>query len=182
MFIIGFIGLGVNVVSILILHGSHKEDLNVRSVFYHMVADAISSVAIVIGAVIIHTTGWNSIDPILSFGISIMILIWAWGILSESGKILLEMAPTGLTSETIIEDIKKTFPEVKELYNTHVWTITSNMLVFTTHILFHDMRTPASHRESLDRIAEYLTREYNVIESTIEIVAQPEAVCDVVPE
>lgn len=182
MFVIGFIGLGVNVASILILHGSHKEDLNVKSVFYHMVADAVSSVAIVVGAVIIHISGWNIIDPLLSIGISVMIFIWAWGILRESGKILLEMAPTGLTSETIIEDIKKTFPEVKELYNTHVWTITSNMLVFTTHILFHDTGSASRHRESITRIAQYLVREYQVIESTIEIVAQSGAVCEVPQE
>lgn len=182
MFIIGFIGLGVNVASILILHGSHKEDLNVKSVFYHMVADAVSSVAIVFGAVIIHITGWNIIDPLLSFGISVMILIWAWGILRESGKILLEMAPTGLTSETIIEDIKKTFPEVKELYNTHVWTITSNMLVFTTHIFFHETGSASRHRESITRIAQYLAREYQIIESTIEIVVHPDAVCEVPQE
>ena len=182
MFVIGFIGLGVNVVSILILHGSHKEDLNVKSVFYHMVADAVSSVAIVVGAVIIHITGWNIIDPLLSIGISVMIFIWAWGILRESGKILLEMAPTGLTSETIIEDIKKTFPEVKELYNTHVWTITSNMLVFTTHILLHDTKSASRNRELITRIAQYLARKYEVIESTIEIVAHPEAVCEVPKE
>lgn len=179
MFVIGVIGLGVNVASILILRGSHREDLNVKSVFYHMVADALSSVAIVIGAVIIHITGWSVIDPILSFGISVMIVIWAWGVLRESSKILLEMAPTGLTSETIIEDIKRNFPEVKELYNTHIWTITSNMLVFTTHIYFHDMSNASSHRESIKRIAEYLKREYQVIESTIEIVAHPDTRCEV---
>lgn len=181
MFVIGFIGLSVNLVSILILHGSHREDLNVRSVFYHMVADAVSSIAIVVGAVVIHFTGWTILDPLLSLFISIMILIWAWGILKESGKILLEMAPTGLTSETIIEDVKKTFPEVKELYNTHLWTITSNMLVFTTHILFHDTEHISDRRESIERITAYLSKKYHIIESTVQIVVGEGPVC-AVPE
>jgi cobalt-zinc-cadmium efflux system protein len=182
MFIIGFVGLSVNVASILILHGSHREDLNVRSVFYHMVADAVSSIAIVIGAVVIHLTGWNIVDPLLSLAISAVIFVWAWGILKEAGKVLLEMAPTGLTSETLIEDIKKTFPEVEELYNTHLWTITSNMLVFTTHILFRDTQTASDNKISITRMTQYLVKKYNVIESTIQVVAPGEEPVCAVPE
>jgi cobalt-zinc-cadmium efflux system protein len=170
MFVIGFVGLVVNIVSIFILQGSHRHDLNVRSVFYHMVGDAISSVGIVIGAVIIHYTAWNIIDPLLSIAISCLILYWAWGVLKESTKILLEMAPTGLTSETIIDDLKRAFPTVQDMYNAHLWTITADMLVFSAHVRFKDAQASHAHHDTIiAAMNKYLAERYHIIESTIQV-------------
>jgi cobalt-zinc-cadmium efflux system protein len=176
MLFIALIGLAVNVLSILILRGSHKKDLNIRGVFYHMVADAASSVGIVIAAIIINVTGWNIIDPLVSIGISAIILLWAWGVVRESTIILLEMAPTGLNIEMISNDLKTHFSEIKALYNAHLWTITPDMLVFSAH-----MRLDDTHKLSIDQnrliahINKYLSTKYNIIESTIQIVSGDEA-------
>ena len=173
MLMIGIIGLAVNIASILILHGSHKEDLNVRGVFYHMVADAASSIGIVIGAIIIYYTEWNIIDPLISLGISVIIIYWAWGILRESATILLEMAPRGLNVDTITEDLKNHFSEIKELRNVHVWTITASMLVFSAHIEFDDtVKVCAHHDELISKINKYLSEKYRILESTIQIVSE----------
>ena len=175
MLMIGAIGLIVNIVSIIILHGSHREDLNVKSVFYHMTGDAISSVGIVIGAGIIYYTGWNVLDPIISLVISAIIIYWAVGILRESTKILLEMAPTGLNSDTITDDLKRTFPEIKEVYNAHLWTITANMLVFSAHIQFDNMKRKISEQHDVvSKINEYLADKYRIIESTIQLRSEGE--------
>ena len=109
MLLIAFIGLAVNIVSIMILRGSQKENLNIRSVFYHMFADVISSIGIVIAALVIMYTGWTFIDPFVSIGISFVILFWAWGVLKDSTRILLETAPKGLDIDMISEDLKKNF-------------------------------------------------------------------------
>ena len=84
MLIIALIGLSANIATIFILHGGHKTDLNVRSIFYHMIADAVSSVGIVIAAFIIFYTGWNIVDPLISLGISAIIIYWAFGIVNYS--------------------------------------------------------------------------------------------------
>ncbi len=73
MLVIALLGLSVNVVSIVILQGTTR-DLNVRSVFYHLLGDAASSVGIVTAAVIIYFTAWNILDPLVSIGISALIL------------------------------------------------------------------------------------------------------------
>ncbi len=175
MLMIGIIGLVVNIVSIIILHGSHREDLNVKSVFYHMTGDAISSIGIVMGAVIIYYTGWNIIDPLVSLIISAVIIYWALGILRESAKILLEMAPTGLNSDTITDDLKRTFPEIKEVYNAHLWTITANMLVFSVHIqLDNTEREISEQHRVVSKINKYLADKYHIIESTIQLRSEAE--------
>ncbi|UCD04691.1 MAG: cation transporter [candidate division WOR-3 bacterium] len=183
MLLIALIGLVVNVVSIFILHGSHKRNINIKGVFYHMIADAASSVGIVAAAVIIYFTKWNIVDPIVSIGISLVIVFWAWGILKESAKILLEMAPTGLNVDIIIQDLKKQFPEIKQLEHAHLWTITADMLVFSAHILLDDTHQSAEAQNRLiSKINSYLARRYHIIESTVQILCEGDsATCPLIP-
>ena len=180
MLMIAFVGLIVNLVSIGILHGSHKQDMNVRSVFYHMVADAASSVGIVIAAIVIFYTGWNIIDPLVSLGISGVIIYWAWGILKDATIILLEMAPRGLNTDIISDDLKSQFPEIKELFNVHLWTITADMLVFSAHVLLDEGDYNSVNQDNLlERISRYLSEHYQVIESTIQMTSGQRAeVCE----
>jgi cobalt-zinc-cadmium efflux system protein len=180
MLMIALVGLAVNLVSIGILHGSHKEDMNVRSVFYHMVADAASSVGIVVAAIVIFYTGWNIIDPLVSLGISGVIIYWAWGILKDSTIILLEMAPRGLNTDIISDDLKSHFPEIRELFNVHLWTITADMLVFSAHVLLNEAQEDSVNQDTLiERINRYLSEQYQVIESTIQMTSgQAAEVCE----
>ena len=180
MLMIAFAGLIVNLVSIGILHGSHKQDMNVRSVFYHMVADAASSVGIVIAAIVIFYTGWNIIDPLVSLGISGVIIYWAWGILKDATIILLEMAPKGLNTDIISDDLKARFPEIKELFNVHLWTITADMLVFSAHVLLDEADYNSVNQDNLlERISRYLSEHYQVIESTIQMTSGQRAeICE----
>jgi cobalt-zinc-cadmium efflux system protein len=180
MLMIALVGLAVNLVSIGILHGSHKEDMNVRSVFYHMVADAASSVGIVVAAIVIFYTGWNIIDPLVSLGISGVIIYWAWGILKDSTIILLEMAPRGLNTDIISDDLKSHFPEIRELFNVHLWTITADMLVFSAHVLLNEAQENSADQDTLiERINRYLSEQYQVIESTIQMTSgQAAEVCE----
>ena len=172
MLIIALVGLIVNLVSIAVLHGSHKEDMNVRSVFYHMIADAASSVGIVFAAIIIFFTGWNIIDPLVSLGISAVIIYWAWSILKDSTVILLEMAPRGLNTDIISDDLKSHFPEIRELFNVHLWTITADMLVFSAHVVVDKRKGHSVNQDNLiERMNRYLTDQYRIIESTIQITS-----------
>ncbi len=174
MLLIAFIGLAVNALSIVILHGSHRENLNIRSVFHHMIADAVSSVGIVSAAVIILFTGWNFIDPLVSIGISSLILYWAWGILRDSTRVLLETAPKGLDINIISDDLKKSFPEIKEIYNAHLWTIIPEMIVFSAHVTLNNVKVKIKQEKLILKINKHLAENFNIIESTIQIISEGE--------
>jgi cobalt-zinc-cadmium efflux system protein len=175
MLIVAIIGLSVNISSILILQGSEKSNLGIRSVFYHMIADAASSIGIVIVSILIMTVGWNMLDPIVSFGISIIILYWAWGILRDSTRILLEMAPKELNIEKVSQDIKAKFPEISVMYNVHIWTITPEMLLFSAYVKLNNEEQFDLKQRIVSKIGEYLYDNYNIIESTIQITSSDES-------
>lgn len=172
MLLIAFIGLTVNIISILILRGSHKGDLNIRSIFYHMFADAVSSVGIVIAAIIIMFTNWTFVDPFVSIGISLIILLWAWGVLKDSTRILLETSPKGLNVDMISDDLKKNFSEIRELHNAHLWSITPDMLVFSAHVQINESKIQGKQEEVISRINDYLLQKFNIIECTIQICSE----------
>lgn len=170
MLVIAFVGLLVNLTSIFILQASKTQDLNIRGLFYHIIADTISSIGIVIAAVVIYFTDWYFIDPLISLFISGVILLWAWGILKESTRILLEMAPKGLNAEIIEQELKGHFHEIHAFNNTHLWTISSEMLVFSTHAQINDsVLTTADQRNLISKINEYLFKKYSIVESTIQV-------------
>ena len=173
MLIVAIIGLTVNMISILLLKGSKESNINVKGVVSHMLADAVSSIGIVAVAIIIYYTGWTVLDPIVSIGISIIILYWAIGILRESTTVLLEMAPKGLNIHIVSEDLKSNFDEIIELFNVHLWTITPEMLVFSAHIQVSDNVDMFSNQDSfLKRINDFLQEKYKIIESTIQIISE----------
>ncbi len=172
MLIVAFIGLAVNITSILILQGTQKTSLNVKSVFYHMIADAASSIGIVIVAFIIMSTGIVILDPIVSLGISAVIIYWSWGILRDSTRILLEIAPKGMDIGKITEDLKDNFPEILDLYDAHLWTIIPNMLVYSAHVKLKNEMITIIQEDFISKINDFLSRKYKIIESTIQIISK----------
>lgn len=170
MLVIALVGLVVNLTSIFILKGSIKKNLNIKGLFYHIIGDTASSIGIIAAAVVIFYTGWTIIDPFVSLFISVIITIWAIGILKESTRILLEMTPKGLNIDIIRNNLKEKFIEIDELYNVHFWTITSDMLVFSAHVELENLSMSYTDQEKLiSRINQFLSKKYNIIESTIQI-------------
>ena len=89
------------------------------------------------------------------------------------------MAPEGLNVDIIGDDLKERFPDIEELYNVHLWTITTDMLVFSAHVKLKDSQNgPVDQERLVSRINEYLAEEYDVIESTIQITSEAD-VCNV---
>jgi len=170
MLAIAFLGLAVNVVSLLLLESSRQGDLNVRSVFIHMASDALSSVAIVIAAFVIRATGWTWLDPAVSIGIALLIVIWAANLLRDSLRVLLEMAPKGHNVDDIAAAMRKRFPEIVTTDYEHVWAITPSTIIYTAHLTIDGVRVTRERvNDWLESVAGWLKEEFGVSESTLQV-------------
>lgn len=141
MFIVAMVGLVANVACAYILKGNsheHGHSLNVRAAFLHMLGDTLSSVGVIIGAVIIYYTDWFIVDPIISVMICVLILIWSYKLVMESVDVLLEATPKGINIDRVIESLKQ-IPGIDNAHDIHVWTITSGMYSMSGHIDTKDM-------------------------------------------
>lgn len=176
MLVVAIIGLVANIIGALFLFKHSHTSLNIRGAYLHIIGDALSSVGVVIGGIIIMYTGWYLIDPLLSILISLVIMYGAWALVKESVNILLESAPAHIEIDTIAAEIAK-IKGVREAYHIHLWTITSGVYAMSAHVLIDDQLVSSS-RAVLDEIRSLLLRTFNVLHSTIQIECER---CDMNP-
>jgi cobalt-zinc-cadmium efflux system protein len=176
MLIVAIIGLVANVIGALFLFKHSHTSLNIRGAYLHIIGDALSSVGVVIGGIVIIYTGWYLIDPLLSILISLVIIYGAWALVKESVNILLESAPSHIDIDTIANEIAKV-KGVREAYHIHLWTITSGVYAMSAHVLIDDQLVSRS-REVIDEIRSLLSNKFNVLHSTIQIECEK---CDMNP-
>lgn len=143
MTVVALIGLAVNLLTAFILFRSGVEDLNTKSAFLHMLADTYSSVAIVLGGIVIVFTQWYVIDPLLSLIVAAMIARWSWGLLRDSTLILLERSPRAISVD-LLETELRGIAGVHEIHDLHVWEITSQYVCLSAHVVLDDLPLSAT--------------------------------------
>jgi len=131
MLIVAIVGLIVNFVVLLILLGGDRKNLNMRGAILHVIGDMLGSLAAIIAAVIILQTGFMLADPILSVLVALLILRSAWGLVRDSGLILMEGVPHGVEVETVRQDLSAEVKGLAALTDIHSWAITPDQPMAT---------------------------------------------------
>lgn len=167
MLIVAGLGMVVNIVVFFILMGADKENLNIRSAVLHVLGDLLGSAAAIGAAVVIIFTGWMPADLIMSVLVSLIVLRGAWYVVKHSGHILLEGAPDHLNPDTIKADLKIKFPQILEIENIHIWSISQEhtILMLSIHIA-NTANSKAS--ASASSIKTYLRENFDIKHITIE--------------
>jgi len=168
MLLVACVGLAVNIGSILLLHG-YGKNISIRSAVAHMMADAVSSVAIVIGALIMSKTGWKWIDPLLSIGIAGVILVWAWGLFRDTARILMEVAPAHVNTHDVERFALEACPEVAALHRVRIWSITEDVVAFSAEVAVNVCPEGSSTEETAEALAHALKARFGFAETTLEI-------------
>jgi len=160
---------------VLLLHGSH--DLNIRSVFLHVVGDTISSVAVIIAAVWISFTGFTIIDPVLSVFIAVLIVISALRILKETVMVLLQFTPSSVDFDTVIADMSSV-PGVSGVHHVHIWSLCSEIFVLDAHV--YSCEQGMKQIETIKAEIKERLKKYKILHSTLEFECEECRDCQVV--
>jgi cobalt-zinc-cadmium efflux system protein len=165
--VVGFIAVVVNLVTALLVRRGSEHDLNLRSVFLHLIGDVVSTVGAVIAGVIIYFTHANWLDPFVSVLIGFLILYSAWGILRETVGILLESTPRDVDMQAMVADIKQV-KGVLGVHDLHVWSLAQNLRTMSAHILTDDL--PISKGAEIQRqVNEVVFHRYNIAHATLQL-------------
>ncbi len=167
------LGLAGNLVGIALLRG-HLKTLNLRSAFLHLMGDALSSVGVLVAALVMRVTGWPRVDALVSLGIALIIVITSVGLLREVVEVLLEAAPTHIDTDSVRATIG-TVAGVDGVHDLHVWSITSGMPALSAHIVVKNTACDAD--AVLSAIQGRLRDEYAIDHSTLQIERRPAADC-----
>ncbi|MFI9616441.1 cation diffusion facilitator family transporter [Streptomyces sp. NPDC052023] len=167
--VFGLIGLVANMISLTLLMRGQKESLNVRGAFLEVAADALGSLAVLISAVVILTTGWQAADPIASLVIGLMIVPRTLKLLRETLDVLLESAPKGVDMAEVRAHIVA-LDGVEDVHDLHAWTITSGMPVLSAHVVVRsDVLSALGHEKMLHELQGCLGDHFDVEHCTFQL-------------
>jgi cobalt-zinc-cadmium efflux system protein len=153
-------------IALLLQHGA-KDDLNIRSAFWHMLADAWVSLGVILSGAAIVATGWAVFDPLISILLVGAIVRGAWPIFRESLEVLLESTPPGVSASHIAATIEA-IPGVDNVHDLHVWAIEPRLVMLTCHVLV-DADDTALTNELLRDIRSRITSDFGITHVTIQL-------------
>lgn len=166
MLAVAMLGLVVNVAAFLALHGADRRNLNIKGALLHVMGDLLGSLAAIAAAIVILTTGWTPIDPILSVLVCALILRTAWRLVRESGHILLEGAPRDVDVAEIAPDLEAHLASVLNVHHVHAWSLTPQKPMVTLHARI-------AHSAAVDQVAaaikERLRARFGIAHTTIQL-------------
>ena len=175
MVVFGVLGLAGNLVGLAVLAGGRRDNLNVRAAFLEVANDALGSVAVLVAAVVIATTGWLRADAVVSLVIGALIIPRTLKLLGESVNVLLESTPKGLDL-TAVRQRLMTNPHVRDVHDLHASQVATGLPVLTAHVVVDDSCFHDGHLgPMLDELQRCLDTDFDIEHSTIQFEAAAHA-------
>ena len=166
------IGIAVNAAAALLINRANRTSLNIEGAFQHILNDAWAFLATAVSGVVVLTTGFARADAIASLFVAALMARAGYGLVRDSWRIFLEGAPEGLDPAAIGAAMAAD-PEVAEVHDLHVWTITSGFAALSAHVLV----VPGQDCHAVrGRLQELLRSEYGIGHTTLQVDHAPEDV------
>jgi cobalt-zinc-cadmium efflux system protein len=172
MMAVAGLGLAVNLLGAWLLRRGAGESLNIRAAYLEVLADALTSLAVLAAAAVVTVTGWTVADPLASAVIALLIVPRTWRLLRQAVNILLEGVPAHLELGEI-EAAMLAVPGVRRVHDLHVWTLTSGREAMSAHVVVDD---PADSERLLDELHRVLHARFGIDHTTIQLDKAPPAV------
>lgn len=165
MLIVATVGLIVNLVGAYALWSGDSGDSNLRGALLHVVGDLLGSVGAIAAAIGIMLTGWSMLDPLLSVLVAGLVIRSAWGLVSDSIRVLLQATPKGINADEIEAGIAD-LPGVAEAGHFHAWTLTDESIIATVHVRPDEGTDPLSLPPI---VASWLKKTRNIDHVTVQV-------------
>lgn len=164
MLAVALLGVLINTGTALLFRG-RGHDLNLRSAFLHMAADAAVSLGVVVAGVLIWLTGAAWVDPVLTLVIVALVAWQAWDLFQQATDALLDAAPPHLPVERLRRHLLA-YPRVREVHDLHVWSLASDEVALTAHLVVEGI---LPDNDFLAQIQEELHDRFGIEHATLQL-------------
>lgn len=166
MLVVALAGLVVNLFVLFVLSGHDHADVNTAAARLHVFGDLLGSLGAVAAALLIAGFGWLWADPLLSVGVSLLILGNAWRLLRRSAHILLEGTPEGIDAAVVASTLGAEAEGVREAHHVHVWQLAGGYHIATLHVRLHEDADPD---RALASIRTVLHERFRIEHATVQL-------------
>ena len=169
MTVVAAIGIVINSSTALLF--VHRNELNSKAAFLHMAADAGVSLAVVLGGIALHFTGFIWIDPIISIIICLVILIGTWRLLKSSLSLSLDGVPDDISIDEI-QKVATSISGVLQIFHIHVWAVSTTRNALTAHLLVESTLTE-QEIGAVKHALKHQLEHMNIQHATLEVETKP---------
>ena len=165
--IVAFIGIVVNGSTAFLFFKDKEKDINIKSAFLHLMSDALVSLGLVIGGVLIYYTHLYWIDPLLSLIVCVVIIVSTWSLLKDSFHLSLDGVPKNVD----FDKVKQTAMQIEgvvKIHHIHIWAISTTENAITAHLLVSKDATN-EQISSIKNIFRHELEELNIQHCTLEV-------------
>ncbi|HAT1993798.1 cation diffusion facilitator family transporter [Fluoribacter dumoffii] len=174
MLVIALLGLIINFIAIKLLSHGKESSLNLKSAYLEVWSDMLSSLGVIIAALIIHYTHLAWIDSLVAVLIGLWVLPRTWQLLKESINILLEGVPEGMDIKNI-ETTILSVADILDVHDLHIWAITNDKISLTAHLV-----TQIGNEENIrTEVQKVLSEQFNIIHTTLQLEQSRTPTCEV---
>jgi cobalt-zinc-cadmium efflux system protein len=166
--VIGVLGLVVNLASAGALYSHAHANLNVRGAFWHLVSDALGSIGVIVAGVGVAVFGAEWLDPVVSIGISLLVIVAAWHLLRDAGRVLLEAVPANLDVGAVRDAIAAA-PGVEAVHHLHLWTMGSEQPALSAHVVLTGPLSLHAAQLRAGALKEMLLTQFGIDHATLEV-------------
>ena len=163
--VVALVGVVINLAATIVLARADRASLNVQGAFLHIATDLVAFIGTAIAGTLILITGWNRFDPIAGLLVAMLMIRSSWTLIRESGRIFLEAAPAGIdpddVARTLVDD-----PEVEEVHDLHIWTVTSGFPALAAHVL---VAPGVDCHEARRRLQHLLEERFDLHHTTLQV-------------
>jgi cobalt-zinc-cadmium efflux system protein len=163
--VVALVGVAVNLLATFVLSRADRSSLNVRGAYLHIATDLAAFAGTALAGALVLLTGWNRFDPIAGLLVAALMVRSSWSLLRESGRIFLEASPPGIEPDDVARALADD-PDVVEVHDLHVWTVTSGFPALAAHVL---VRPGADCHSARRRLQALLEQRFELHHTTLQV-------------
>jgi cobalt-zinc-cadmium efflux system protein len=174
LIVVAGVGIIINGLTAWLFMAGRDRDLNLRGAFWHMAADTLVSVGVVIAGIAILLTGWLWFDPVISLIIVAVVVVGAWQLLKGTLSLALDAVPANIEPKAVREFLRE-LPQVQQVHDLHIWAMSTTEVAMTAHLVM-----PSGHPGDrfLTDTSHHLEDQFGIQHATIQIeIGDSEAPC-----
>ena len=167
MFVVASIGLIANFIAVAILRHDKEKNLNIKAAYLHLIGDTLSSVAVVIGGILIYFYKVFWLDPVITFIIAIYVFRETLFVLKQAYLILIQATPDEIDIKTV-HAVLENLPQIENVHHIHAWKLDDKQIHFECHVDLKNDYKISETDHLLHRIKHILKEDFNVSHTTIQ--------------
>lgn len=164
---LGLLSIVLNALSVFLVKDDAKENMNIKAAYLHLLTDVMTSVAVVVGGLLMYYYQLFWIDPLVSMIIAFYLIYASYGLIIESSGILMQFAPEHIDMKEIVE-ITKHIDEIDNIHHIHIWRLNDHDIFLEAHLDFKDNLTLDVVTCKVQELESFLKKEFHITHITLQ--------------